>query len=201
MRLYHSPTSPYVRKVMVLIHESGLQDIERINATGTPLDPGSIPVARNPLGKVPALDLDDGTTLYDSRVICRYLDTVAKAGLYPAPPRLWDTLTLEATADGILDAALLMVYEGRLRPEALRYAPWVSAQWAKIDRALDAIEQRWMPHLSGTLDAGQIALGCALGYLDFRLDARNWRQDRPHLCAWDATFSQRPSMQATRPPV
>ncbi len=199
MKLYHSPTSPYVRKVMVLIHETGLKGIDLITATGTPLDPGSIPVDRNPLGKVPALDLEDGTTLYDSRVICRYLDTVAEAGLYPAPPRLWDTLTLEATADGILDAALLMVYEGRLRPEELRFAPWVSAQWAKIDRALDAIEQRWMSHLSGGLDAGHIALGCALGYLDFRHGARNWRTGRPHLSAWADDFARRPAMLATVP--
>lgn len=199
MKLYHSPTSPYVRKVMVLIHETGLKGIDLITATGTPLDPGSVPVDRNPLGKVPALDLEDGTTLYDSRVICRYLDTVAEAGLYPAPPRLWDTLTLEATADGILDAALLMVYEGRLRPEELRFAPWVSAQWAKIDRALDAIEWRWMPHLSGALDAGHIALGCALGYLDFRHSARNWQTGRPHLSAWADDFARRPSMLETAP--
>jgi glutathione S-transferase len=199
MKLYYSPTSPYVRKVTVLIHEAGIDGVERVSAAGTPIDPGTLPVERNPLGKVPALDRPDGPTLYDSRVICRYLDARFGAGVYPPAPRLWDTLTLEATADGILDAALLMVYEGRIRPEDKRHAPWVEAQWAKVGRALDAVESRWMPHLAGPLDAAQIAMGCALGYLDFRLDARGWRQDRPHLAAWEATFSQRPSMLATQP--
>jgi glutathione S-transferase len=201
MKLYYSATSPYVRKVCVLILEAGITGIERVTATGTPLDPGTLPVDRNPLGKVPALDRPDGPTLYDSRVICHYLDARFDAGYYPAPPRLWDTLTLEATADGILDAALLMVYEVRIRPEDKRYPAWIEAQWAKVDRALDAVESRWMPHLTGAMDAAHIALGCALGYLDFRLDVRNWRQDRPHLTAWDAAFSRRPSMLATRPPV
>lgn len=200
MRLYHSPTSPYVRKVMVLLHETGVLDqVELITGSGTPLDPGAAPLDANPLGKIPALERADGTALFDSRVICRYLDDHAKAGLYPAGDRLWDTLVLESTADGILDAALLMVYETRLRPEDLRFAPWVEGQWAKVDRALDMLESRWIPHLQGALDIGQIALGCALGYLDFRHAARNWRADRPHLAAWDAAFAARPSMQATRP--
>jgi glutathione S-transferase len=201
MKLYYSPTSPYVRKVSVLILEAGIAGIERVLATGTPVDPGTLPVDRNPLGKVPALDRPDGPTLYDSRVICRYLNARFDAGFYPPPPRLWDTLTLEATADGILDAALLMVYEVRIRPEDKRHAPWVEAQWSKVDRALRAVEERWIPHLAGPIDAAQIALACALGYLDFRLDIRNWRQDRPHLTTWYAAFSQRPSMQATRPPA
>lgn len=199
MKLYYSPTSPYVRKVMVLIHEARIAGIELVTAQGTPLDSGSIPVDRNPLGKVPALDRPDGPTLYDSRVICRYLDIVAGAGLYPDAPRLWDTLTLESTADGILDAALLMVYESRIRPEGQRFALWVEAQWAKIDRSLDAVESRWMPHLGGTLDMGHIAMGCALGYLDFRHDARNWRRGRPRLDAWAATFARRDSMARTHP--
>jgi glutathione S-transferase len=201
MKLYYSPTSPYVRKVTVLIHEAGITGVERVTATGTPVDPGTLPIDRNPLGKVPALDRPDGPTLYDSRVICRYLDARFDCGYYPAPPRLWDTLTLEATADGILDAALLMVYEARIRPEDRRYAPWVEAQWAKVDRALDAVETRWIAHLSDQIDMGQIALACALGYLDFRHDARSWRAGRPHLVAWDAAFSQRPSMLASQPPA
>ncbi|MEY4984550.1 MAG: hypothetical protein RIR62_2816 [Pseudomonadota bacterium] len=208
MRLYHSPTSPYVRKVMVLLHETGLLDrVTLVTGSGTPVDPSNAPLEANPLGKVPALERDDGPALYDSRVICRYLDDLAGAGLYPAGPRLWDTLTLEATADGILDAALLMVYESRIRPEDLRYAPWVEGQWSKVDRALDAVETRWLPHLQGAPDAadgslpdmGRIALACALGYLDFRHGARGWRTGRPHLAAWEAAFAARPSMQATRP--
>ena len=151
------------------------------------------------LGKIPALVRDNGQVIYDSRVICRYLDDRAKAGLYPSGPALWETMVLEATADGILDAALLMVYEWRIRPEEVRYAPWVEGQWAKVDRALDVLETRWMAHLEGPLDMGQIAVACALGYLDFRHADRDWRAGRPHLAAWEAEFAARPSMQASRP--
>lgn len=200
MRLYHSPTTPYGRKVMVLLIETGQAgEVEVVFAAGTPLDPGTQPVALNPLGKIPALELDDGTALYDSRVICRYLDDRAGAGLYPQKPRLWRTLTLEATADGILEAALLMVYETRLRPEAARFAPWVEGQWAKIARALDTLEAHWHDHLAGPIDMGQIALGCALSYLDFRHGAREWRNGRPRLAEWHAKFAARDSMKATEP--
>ena len=200
MRLYYSPTSPFVRKVAVLVAEAGITGVERIAAGGTPLDPGTLPVDRNPLGKVPALDRPDGPTIYDSRVICRYLDAQADAGFYPPAPRLWDTLTLEATADGMMEAAVLMVYETRLRPEDRRHAPWIEAQWGKVDRALDAVETRWIPYLEGRLDMAQIALACALGYLDFRHEMRIWRQGRPHLAAWEAVFAARPAMVSTRPP-
>lgn len=200
MRLFHSPTSPFVRKVTVLLHEAGLADrVELVPAGGNPLAPGSLPLAWNPLGKIPTLERDDGPALYDSRVICRYLDALAGAGLYPGAPRLWEALTLEATADGMMEAAVLMAYEARLRPEELRHAPWVEAQWTKVARALDAIEARWMAHLAGPLDMGQIAVGCALGYLDFRQAARDWRVGRPALAAWEAGFAARPSMLATRP--
>jgi len=148
---------------------------------------------------VPALERPDGPAIYDSRVICQYLDRRAGAGLYPDGPRLWDTLTVEATGDGILDAALLMIYEIRIRPEGMRHAPWVEGQWAKVDRALDALETRWMAHLDGPLDAGQIAVACALGYLDFRHDARGWRTGRPHLAGWYGRFAERESMRATVP--
>ena len=202
MRLFHSPTSPYARKCTVLLRESGLRDqVELIAATGTPVDPGSMPLTQNPLGKIPALERDDGPALYDSRVICQYLDQLSGRGLYPAAPRLWDTLTVEATGDGITDAAILMVYEVRVRPEDKRYAPWVEGQWAKIDRALDALESRWIDHLTGALDMGQISVACALGYLDFRHASRGWRLVRPDLAAWFDVFAKRPSMQATMPPA
>ena len=200
MKLYHSPTTPFGRKVMALILEIGLTDrVEVIPASGTPVAPGSLPLDLNPLGKIPALLRDEGGAIYDSRVICRYLDDLAGAGLYGAPPKLWDVLTLEATADGILEAALLMVYETRLRPEDKRFPDWVEGQWSKIARALDALEANWIAHLSGPLDMGQIALGCALGYLDFRHAARDWRAGHPRLAAWEAGFAQRPAMRATVP--
>lgn len=201
MRLYHNSSSPFVRKVMVLLHETGLLDrVQLVPSAGTPLVPATLPVAQNPIGKVPALERPDGPTLYDSRVICRYLDDLAGGRVYPGTPRLWETLTLEATADGILDAAVLMVYEGRVRPENLRFPDWVEAQWAKIARALDALEGRWMAHLAGPLDMGQIGVACALGYLDFRHPGRDWRAGRPALAAWQAGFGERTSMVATRPP-
>jgi glutathione S-transferase len=200
MRLYHSPTSPFVRKVMVLLHEAGATDrVTLMPVMGTPLDPGSLPVDRNPLGKIPALERDDGPTLYDSRVICRYLDDLLGSGAYPAAPRLWETLVLEATADGMTDAAVLMRYEMHVRPAAARSPEWLEGQWAKADRALTALEDRWTSHLSGPVDMGQIAVGCALGYLDFRHGERDWRAKRPGLANWFDRFNARPSMQATQP--
>ncbi|MDE3028334.1 MAG: glutathione S-transferase [Paracoccaceae bacterium] len=202
MRLYHSPTSPYVRKVMVLLKETGLEgSVTLVPAAGTPVDAGTMPVAQNPLGKIPALERADGPAIYDSRVICRYLDDRAGGKLYPTGPRLWETLTLEATADGILDAAILMVYEARLRPEDKRYAPWVDGQWAKIARALDALNGHWMSHLAGPLDMGQVAVACALGYVDFRHADRHWRLGREALADWYTRFSARDSMKATMPPA
>ncbi|TVP73497.1 MAG: glutathione S-transferase [Rhodobacteraceae bacterium] len=202
MTLYHSQSSPYVRKVMVLAHEAGLaRDITLVeNASGSPLDPGRIPVAANPLGKIPVLVRSDGSALYDSRVICQYLDARAQSGFYPDGRRKWDALVLEATADGILDAALLMVYEHRLRPEALQFPAYVEGQWSKIARSLDLIEDRWMAYLAGPLCIGQIALACALGYLDLRHDARGWQQDRPALAAWQVRIAARDSLRATAPP-
>jgi len=201
MKLYFSPASPFVRKVLVVLHETGQGgDVELVSVTGSALYPETQPIAANPLGKIPVLTRDDGPAVADSRVICRYLDARANAGLYPAPPRLWEVLTLEALADGIGEAALAMVYEARYRPEEMRYAPWVEAQWGKVERGLDAIEARWLSHLSGRLDAAQIAVGCMLGYLDFRHGARGWRTGRPGLAAWYDSFAQRPSMLASLPP-
>jgi glutathione S-transferase len=186
--------------VKVVLVETGLIDkVELVAVGGTPLDPGTMPVAQNPLGKLPVLARADGPALYDSRVICRYLDDLGGGRLYPGKPRLWDTLTLEATAHGISEAALLMTYEVRVRPAEHRLEAWIEAQWAKVARALDAVEARWMAHLAGPLDCAQIAVGCALGYVDFRHGTRQWRAGRPALAGWEARFAQRPSMQATRP--
>lgn len=202
MQLYHSPTTPFGRKVMVLLHETGLLPrVQVIETSGTPIAPGNMPLDKNPLGKIPSLVRKDGQAIYDSRVICRYLDDLAGAGLYGQGEGLWRVLTLEATADGILDAALLMTYEARLRPEALRFPEWVEGQWQKIARALDHIEAQWLGHLAGPLDMGQIALGCALAYVDFRHGARNWRAGRSGLAQWEAGFALRSAMQATKPPA
>jgi glutathione S-transferase len=200
MKLYHAPASPFVRKVMVLLHEARATDrVTLVPASGHPLDPGTMPVDRNPLGKIPALERPDGPTLYDSRVITRYLDETLKAGLYPPAPRLWDTLVIEATGDGIAEAAVLMRYEMHVRPVESRSPDWVEAQWQKIDRALAALEERWLSHLSGPVDMGQVAVGAGLGYLDFRHSDRDWRSQHPSLAAWWTGFSARPALAATAP--
>ncbi len=198
--LHDNPNSPYCRKVQVLARETGQMDeIEIAYAVGHALAPEQMPTAVNPLGKIPALVRPDGPAIYDSRVICRFLDARAGGKMYPES-RIWEVLTLEATADGIMDAALLMAYEGRTRPEDMQYQPWVDAQWDKIDRALHAIEAKWMGHLAGPIDAAQIAVACALGYLDLRLDARAWRKTHSALGDWYAGFAERPSMTETVPP-
>ena len=200
MKLYHAPASPFVRKVMVLLHEAKATDrVTLVPAAGHPLEPGTMPVDRNPLGKIPALERPDGPTLYDSRVITRYLDDLLAARLYPAAPRLWDTLTIEATGDGMAESAVLMRYEVFVRPEPSRSPAWVEAQWTKIERAMAALEDRWMSHLAGPVDMGHIAVGCALGYVDFRHGERDWRTAHPALAAWFAAFDARPAMQATAP--
>ena len=199
MQLFDNPASPFCRKVNVLLHEAGQTgQVEIVFAVGHPLAPDQMPLHQNPLGKIPTLVRDDGPAIYDSRVICRYLDTRFGAGLYPVS-RLWEVLTLEATADGIMDAAVLMVYEVRSRPEELRSADWVEGQWDKITRTLDAVESRWMGHLAGKPDIGQIALACALGYLDFRHADRDWRAGHTALADWYAGFAERGSMTATVP--
>jgi glutathione S-transferase len=199
MQLYDNAASPFCRKVKVLLREVGREsEVDLIPSGGNPLAKGTSPAAPNPLGKIPALVRDDGPAVYDSRVICRYLDARFSGGLYPES-RIWEVLTLEATADGIMDAAVLVVYEARFRDADIRSEAWAEGQWDKVSRALDAIESRWMGHLAGKLDAGQIALACALGYLDFRHGARNWRSGRTALAAWFHAISKRPSMEATVP--
>ncbi|EAQ26120.1 MULTISPECIES: glutathione S-transferase [unclassified Roseovarius] len=199
MKLISSPLSPFVRKVRVLLLESGLTDqVEVVDVTTTPLETDPQAAAANPLGKIPALVRLDGPAIHDSRVITRYLDARAGGRFYPEA-RLWEVLTLEAIAEGIMEAALSMTYEARFRPEEMRYAPWVEGQWAKVARALDAVEARWMSHLAGPLDMSHIAMGCALAYLDFRHDTRNWRTGNPALAEWYAGFTARDSMVKTAP--
>ena len=200
MKLYHSPASPYGRKINVLLHELGVSEqVERLPTHTTVLQSDAALLAKNPLAKVPALERDDGATLYDSRVISAFLNDHFGGAFYPQGSRRWETLVLEATADGILDSAVPMVYEVRLRPENERSPAYVEALWAKVERAVGALNDRWISHLSGPLDMGQISVGCALGYLDFRHGARNWRDGNDDLAAWFARFSERASMQATIP--
>jgi glutathione S-transferase len=158
-------------------------------------------VVDNPLGKIPCLVLEDGAALYDSRVICEYLDQLHEAPrLFPeqAADR-WDALRLQALGDGIMDAALLARYETFLRPEALRWSAWVDGQLDKVRRALDRIDTVDASGFGGRVDIGTIAIACALGYLDYRFTTLGWRGTRPGLAEWFETFAKRPSMQSTRP--
>lgn len=202
MKLFHSPASPFVRKVCVALHELGRTGDVTLEpvATTAYTTPDALK-ASNPLGKIPALVRDDGTTLYDSRVICAYLNDRFGGSLYPEGARRWETLTLEATGDGIMDCAVSMTYEVRLRPESARSADWIEAQWSKVSRAIGVLNARWMSHLTGTLDMGQISVACALAYVDFRHGERDWRSGNDALAAWFASFESRPSMRATPPPT
>ena len=202
MILYLSPLSPFVRKVMVLLVETGqLSDVEIVPVTTTPTPPMDELLVKNPLAKIPALERNDGATLYDSRVICAFLDARAGDKLYPSGARKWEALTLEATADGILDAAVSITYEGRVRPKEKRWDGWTDAQWSKVIGGCSAINTRWMSHLSGPLDMGQVSVACALAYLDFRHDARGWREGNDALAVWYKDFNGRESMQMTAPPA
>jgi len=199
MQLLYSPASPYVRKVRVMLHELGMDDeVQLVEVATTPTRPAQEVAAAHALKKIPALIRPEGCTLYDSRVITRYLNERAGAGFYPES-HIWESLTLEATGDGILDAAVLMVYEGRCRPEDKQDKGWLDAQWGKIENALDALNARWMSHLAGPMDAGVISVGCALAYLDFRHADRPWRKGRDALDDWYAVFAERDSMKATVP--
>lgn len=199
MKLIAAKPSPFVRKVRVLILETGQSDdVEIVYIAPTPVSPVEQAMAANPTGKIPSLIREDGPAIYDSRVITQYLNARAGAGLYPEA-RLWETLTLEATADAMMDAGVLMVYEHRVRPEDKVFDDWIEAQWGKIERAVQAINERWMSHLQGPMDMSHIAVGCALAYLDFRQPDRDWRARAPDLNAWFAEFDARDAMQATRP--
>ena len=198
MQLLSSPASPFARKCRVLLIETAQDDIEVRDVTASPMGGDAALNAANPSGKIPALVRDEGPAIYDSRVICRFLDHRAQSGLYPEN-RLWEVLSLEANCDAVLESALAITYEKRLRPENLWWPEWFDAQWTKIARSLDALESRSMPMLQGPLTMGQIAVGCALEYLDLHHGDRDWRAGRDALAGWQAAFSARPAMAATAP--
>ncbi len=200
MKIYFSPASPYVRKCMVTAHELGLfEQIEKLPSAANPVKRDASVVASNPLGKVPTFITDDAQTLYDSRVICEYLDTLAQGALFArGSKQRWQILTEQSLGDGLLDAALLARYEAMMRPEALRWADWTRGQMDKIASCLQVLEAR-SDTLGERVDIGTITLGCALGYLDFRFPDYDWRSAHPQAAAWFAGFNERPSMQATLP--
>jgi glutathione S-transferase len=200
MKLLSSPLSPYGRKVKMTLAIKGLTDnVETVAADTNPGDNVEIN-STNPLGKIPALIVDSKTSFFDSHVICEYLDSLSPSPvLFPkSGPERWRTLTLGSLADGILDAALLLVYEKRFRPEDKWHPIWQQRQQAKIDRALDHLE-KGPPAWSQSPDYGHLTLACALGYLDFRHEGK-WRAGHPKLVAWLDQFARAvPAFEATRP--
>ncbi|HYB09513.1 MAG TPA: glutathione S-transferase N-terminal domain-containing protein [Alphaproteobacteria bacterium] len=199
MKLRYSSASPYVRKVLAVAYETGLESrIERVpTAVWTPdTDIGK----ENPLGKVPSLTTDEGDVLYDSPVICEYLDSLHNgAKLFPpAGPERWKSLKLQSLADGILDAAILRRLEGTQRPVEQQSKKWMDRQAQAVERGMDSLE-RLVAGWGEALTIGQIAAACACGYLDFRFGHEDWRSDRAKLAAWYERFSKRPSIQATVP--
>jgi len=208
MKLYGSLPSPFVRKVAVLAHEVGLQGrIETVLVKLSPTEPDAALSKLNPLGKIPALETDEGAVLFDSRVICEYLDQ--QHGGRPMIPReggeRWRVLTLQALADGVTDAGILVRYETLLRDEERRSADWISAQCRKVIGGLAQLEKN-VPAPGSALDVGQIAAACSVGWLEFRRPLESdpagtvdMRRTFPRLFGWYDTLSTRPSFLATAP--
>jgi len=200
MKIFFAPASPFVRKCLVAAAELGLREgIELVSAAAHPVNRDKNVVAHNPLGKIPTLLADDGSVLYDSRVICEYLNALGDGHLLPREGNArWSVLAEQALADGICDAAVLTRYETFARPEPLRWNEWIAGQLEKVTSGLDFIEER-AAGFADRVDLGTIAFGCALGYLDFRFASLAWRDNRPHAAAWFERFGERPSMIDTRP--
>lgn len=204
MTLYYNTASPFARKVLVLLHETG--QTARVNlkpVTVTPVAPDSAVCHDNPCGKIPALCLADNNVIHDSRVILDYLDHqhVGNPLIPHDGSARWRRLTLASLADAVLDAALLMRYETFLRPEEKRWGEWVDNQGEKISRSLAYFETEAVTELSSHFDIASISVACALGYLDFRQPDLGWRSSYPRLASWYREVSERPSMLETQPPA
>ena len=199
MKLVYSPPSPFVRKVTTLIYHANLNEsIELINVKTTALSVAEEARAANPLGKIPVMILEDGKAIFDSRVITRYLDDFAGSNLYPQD-KIYDILTLEALADGIMESAVSITYESKLRPQNEQSPSWMEAQWSKVLHAVKALDNGKFKAMDGEINMGQIALACALGYLDFRHDAREWRSGHSNLASWNDKMMKLPALIKTIP--
>lgn len=201
LKLFYSPASPFVRKTLVLAAENNLTDrIEKIQVATTVVAQDQELSANNPTAKIPALVTKDHGTLYDSRVVCQYLDTLhTNASFYPTDTgQKWNILRLEALCDGILDAAVNAQYEKALRPKELFWDEWFAGQMKKVSGGIKALDNE-LSILEGPINIVHVAAACALNYVNFRHTSLNWQAAHPKLAAWLETFNQRPSMQQTRP--
>ncbi len=200
LTLRSSPASPFVRKIRIAAAVLGLEREIAIELADT-MSASDTVRQQNPLGKIPALVLEDGSVLFDSRVILDYLDHRAGGGkIVPKDANArFAALRLQALADGLMDASILLIYEGRWRPAEKHEPKWIDHQAGKVTRALAALEAA-PPGLDTPPNMGQIALACALGYRDFRFEG-TWRKDHPRLVAWLDQFAARvPAFAATKPP-
>ena len=192
--------SPFGRKARIAVSVLGLDGKVKVESATTQ-DPADPLRRQNPLGKIPVLILDDGSAIFDSPVILEYLDHLAGGGkIIPTDfkPRI-DALKLQALADGIMDASILIVYEGRFRPAEKHEQKWIDMQQGKVDRALAALEAA-PPGLDAPPNAGQITLACALGYREFRFPG-TLRKSCPKLAGWLDSFAAGvPAFEATKPP-
>lgn len=198
--LHWSPRSPYVRKVMVALHEKGLADgVRTVRTYADPMIPHEGLMRLNPLSKIPTLELDDGRVLFDSHVICRWADEQSNAGprLFPRGPGQLEAERDEALGNGLLDVALAWLIETRMRPDAQRSAELVSVYRTKLVRTADWLETHVPDLEQRPFDIGHLTIGVALAYLDFRFASEAWRDGRPMLARWQATFSARASVPPT----
>jgi glutathione S-transferase len=201
MKLHWSPRSPFVRKVMIVLHETGLDaNVERVRSVAAMATPNAAIMVDNPLSQIPALVLDNGLPLYDSPVICEYLDTLhAGASFFPAAGEArWLALRRQALGDGMMSILLLWRQE-RLKTAARQLPEWLAAFKVKIDAGLAALERESNALAQDGFDIGHVSVGCLLSYLDYRFPDLDWRAAHPGLAAWHATFTQRPSALATLP--
>lgn len=198
MKLHWSPKSPYVRKVMVCAHELGVVDrIELVRSVAAMLKPNPRLMEDNPLSKIPTLVLPDGFALFDSGVICEYLNDQATGPLFPhRPTDKWQALRWHAFGDGLLDAAILWRNE-REREQPL--PALIDAFERKTRASLRQLDDEAQALAETPFSIGHIALGCALGYLDYRFGSVGWRGLAPRLAEWEAELRQRPSFQQTEP--
>ncbi len=201
IQLSYAGTSPFVRKVTVLALETGQHaKLERVT-TNPWSDEDPLP-ATNPVGRIPALKLEDGTVLAGSQLACEYLDSLhGGTKLFPpAGPARWQALAQQYLADGLMEAGVAAVVEKLRRPEQFRWADWIARQTAKVERTLDAFEaQAKAGQLAGPITIGTLSVAIALGYVDFRLPELAWRKSRPALAAWEAVMAERPSLAQTKP--
>jgi len=198
LTLHWSPKSPYVRKVMVCAHELGLvPQLRLVRSVAAMLRPNPEIMAVNPLSKIPTLVREDGSVLFDSVVICEYLDALAGGTLFPVEgERRWRALRWHAFGDGLLDTLILWRNE---REREVPLQPLLEAFELKTRASLRMLDAEATALATEPFSIGQATVGCALGYLDYRFDALGWRAQAPRLADWFAALCERPSFQATRP--